>query len=87
MGRRELAFGLLNHALRSLGVPEDEARRAVQGVRTAGEGGAFDRRSGLEPARGVPELRPHRGDDGAAEPPPRRGAGTGRAVDPSSRSA
>jgi K+:H+ antiporter len=65
MGARELALGLLDYALRTLGVPEDKARLIVQGVRTSGEGGAFERRPEPEPApRRAPELRPHRdGDD------------------------
>ena len=70
MGRRELALGLLDHALRSLGQPEDEARRTVQRVRGSGDGGAFDRRSDVKPAHGVPELQPHRsaGDGSVADP-------------------
>jgi CPA2 family monovalent cation:H+ antiporter-2 len=59
VGVRELAFGLLDHALRSLGTSEDKARRIVQTLRVSGEGGAFERRP-AEPARGVPELRQHR---------------------------
>ncbi|WP_448208268.1 YbaL family putative K(+) efflux transporter [Azospirillum sp. sgz302134] len=59
MGERELAFGLMDHALRSLGASDDRTRRVVQGVRVAGEGGVYERRLG-EPSRGVPELRQHR---------------------------
>ena len=44
MGERELALGLLDYALRSLGTPEDKARLIVQSLRTRGEGGAFERR-------------------------------------------
>jgi CPA2 family monovalent cation:H+ antiporter-2 len=58
MGERELAFGLMDYALRSLGVPHDRARLVVQGVRVSGEGGVYERRP-YEPARRVPELRQH----------------------------
>jgi CPA2 family monovalent cation:H+ antiporter-2 len=57
MGARELALGLMDYALRSLGVPEDKAHIVVQQMRRSGEGGAFERRP--EPVRGAPELRPH----------------------------
>ena len=68
MGARELALGLLDYALRTLGVPEDKARLIVQGVRTSGEGGAFERRPEPEPApRRAPELRPHRDGDESAD--------------------
>ena len=59
MGVRELAFGLLDYALRSLGTSEDKAKLLVQNLRFLGEGGAFERRP-EEPSRGVPELRQHR---------------------------
>jgi CPA2 family monovalent cation:H+ antiporter-2 len=59
LGVRELAFGLLDHALRSLGTPEEKAKLLVQNLRVSGEGGAFERRP-AEPSRGVPELRQHR---------------------------
>jgi CPA2 family monovalent cation:H+ antiporter-2 len=62
MGVRELAFGLLDYALRSLGTSEDKARLLVQDLRVAGEGGAFERRP-AEPSRGAPELRQHRDPD------------------------
>ena len=58
MGKREVAFGMMRYALKSFGVTEDKARLLVQGIRTAGEGGAFERRPEPEPAR-APELRPH----------------------------
>jgi monovalent cation:H+ antiporter-2, CPA2 family len=58
MGERELALGMMDYALRSFGLTEDKARLVVQGIRTAGEGGAFERRPDPEPAR-APELRPH----------------------------
>jgi CPA2 family monovalent cation:H+ antiporter-2 len=50
---------LLDHALRSLGTPEEKAKLLVQNLRVSGEGGAFERRP-AEPSRGVPELRQHR---------------------------
>jgi CPA2 family monovalent cation:H+ antiporter-2 len=59
VGVRELAFGLLDYALRSLGTSEDKAKLLVQNLRVSGEGGAFERRP-AEPSRGVPELRQHR---------------------------
>ncbi|MET1081576.1 MAG: hypothetical protein ABWY12_00730, partial [Burkholderiales bacterium] len=57
---RELALGLMDHALRSLGIPEEKARSIVQDGRASGEGGAFERRPDLDPPHGAPELRPHR---------------------------
>jgi CPA2 family monovalent cation:H+ antiporter-2 len=65
MGARELALGLAEYALRSLGVADAKARLIVQQSRVSGEGGAFDRRPDLEPPpRGAPELRPHRDETG-----------------------
>ncbi|MFC5355553.1 YbaL family putative K(+) efflux transporter [Azospirillum himalayense] len=65
MGERELAFGLMDYALRSLGSSGDRARDVVQEVRIAGEGGVYERRHS-EPWRGAPELRQHRDE----APPP-----------------
>jgi monovalent cation:H+ antiporter-2, CPA2 family len=61
MGERELAFGLMDYALRSLGTLPDKARVIVQGARVSGDAGVYDR---LEhaPERATPELRPHRGE-------------------------
>jgi monovalent cation:H+ antiporter-2, CPA2 family len=59
MGERELAFGLLAYALRNLGTPREHAEQIIQGMRGAGDGGAFERRPD-EPELGAPELRPHR---------------------------
>ena len=59
MGERELAFGLLTYALRSLGTGEEAARLVVQKARITGDGGVFERQSEA-PARGAPELRHHR---------------------------
>jgi monovalent cation:H+ antiporter-2, CPA2 family len=59
LGVRELAFGLLDYALRSLGTSEDKAKLLVQNLRVLGEGGAFERRP-VELSRGAPELRQHR---------------------------
>ena len=66
MGERELALGLMDYALRSLGLREAEVRSIVQTVRASGEGGAFDRRADVEPEHGAPELRPHRADEDEA---------------------
>lgn len=66
MGERELALGLMDYALRSLGASEDKARHVVQGVRVSGEGGAYERRPD-EPSRGAPELRQHRAEAPSAE--------------------
>ncbi|NUB11364.1 hypothetical protein GAY28_00800 [Azospirillum brasilense] len=65
MRERELAFGLMDYALRSFGSSDDKVRAVVQGVRVAGEGGVYERRHG-EPWRWAPELRQHRDE----APPP-----------------
>ena len=62
MGERELAFGLMEYALRSMGTAAEKARQIVQAARVSGDGGAFERRP-TEPARGAPELRQHRDAD------------------------
>jgi len=43
MGERELAFGMMDYALRSFGLSEDRVRLIVQGFRTSGE--ASDRKT------------------------------------------
>jgi CPA2 family monovalent cation:H+ antiporter-2 len=60
MGAREVALGLLDYALRSFGLSADKVRVIVQGIRTSGDAGAFERRPDVGPAKGAPELRPHR---------------------------
>jgi len=45
MGETELAFSLLDYALRSLGFTPDKARSVVQRIRDTGHGGAFERDS------------------------------------------
>ena len=62
MGEREVAFGLMDYAMRRLGTPESTTRMFVQTMRGTGEGGAFERRP-EEQARVAPELRPHREPD------------------------
>ena len=37
MGERELALGMMDYALRSLGLPQDKARLVVQGFRVSAE--------------------------------------------------
>jgi len=66
MGERELAFGLIDYALRSLGTSDKKARLVVQGLRVTGDGGAYERKDD-PPARSVPELRPHRGEEPLAD--------------------
>jgi CPA2 family monovalent cation:H+ antiporter-2 len=60
MDVRELALGLTDYALRSLGISESKARLIVQECRTAGEGRAFERRPEQGPPQAAPELRPPR---------------------------
>lgn len=62
MGRRELAFGLAEYALRSLGVTRKRAAVIIQKERISGEGGAFERRPDF-PDRDAPELRLRRPDN------------------------
>jgi CPA2 family monovalent cation:H+ antiporter-2 len=61
MGERELAFGLLGYALRSLGTSKEETRQIVQRARKEDDAGG----SGYPeaPASAAPELRPHREPD------------------------
>jgi CPA2 family monovalent cation:H+ antiporter-2 len=66
MGERELAFGLVDYALRSLGVPDRETQLVVQEMRVSGEGGVYDRRP-EEPSRRAPELRQHRVEEPSSE--------------------
>jgi CPA2 family monovalent cation:H+ antiporter-2 len=49
MGETELAFGLLDYALRSLGLTSDQAHSVVQRIRDTGHGGAFERDSDPDP--------------------------------------
>ncbi len=63
MGERELALGMMNYGLRSLGLSAAKAQKIVQNVRTSGEGGAFGRRTDVETAQGAPELRRHGKED------------------------
>jgi len=60
-GTRELAFGLADYALRSLGISRTRAAAIIQKQRVSGEGGAFERRPQL-PDREAPELRLRRQD-------------------------
>ena len=66
MGEREVAFGLMDYALRRLGTAANTTQVFIQTMRGAGDGGAFERRP-EELARGTPELRAHREPDERAE--------------------
>ena len=44
MGEREVAFGLLDYALRRLGTAANAAQVFIQTMRGIGDGGAFERR-------------------------------------------
>jgi len=68
MGERELALGLVDYAFRSLGLSEEKAYSLVRNMRKTGKGGAFERRSPLEPS-GAPELRPHRDEEDTTDTP------------------
>jgi CPA2 family monovalent cation:H+ antiporter-2 len=48
MGETELAFSLLDYALRSFGFTSDQAHSIVQRLRDAGHGGAFERDSSTD---------------------------------------
>ena len=61
MGERELAFGLLGYALRSLGTSKDQARQIVQRARMQDDAGGPERPEA--PPSAAPELRPHREPD------------------------
>jgi CPA2 family monovalent cation:H+ antiporter-2 len=61
MGERELAFGLLGYALRSLGIAKDQARQIVQRARKQDDADGSGRPEA--PAGAAPELRPHREPD------------------------
>ena len=59
MGEREVAFGLMEYAMRRLGTAANAAQVFIQTMRGTGEGGAFERWP-EQRARGTPELRGHR---------------------------
>ena len=67
MGEREMAFGLLDYALRALGTTEEKARAVTQQLRVSGDGGAFERRPDA-PAYRAPELK-HRETDARGDSP------------------
>jgi CPA2 family monovalent cation:H+ antiporter-2 len=62
MGERELALGLLDYTLQTLGLPDERTHAIVQQVRKSGEGGAFERRPVIEPSGTSPELQPRNRD-------------------------
>lgn len=62
VGARELALGMMDYGLRSMGLSEDKVRTIVAHARTSGASGAFERATqanGEQQTRGAPELRPH----------------------------
>lgn len=59
MAERELAFGMINYALRSLGLKEGEARIFVDTSRAETRG---EPPEGGQPHKGAPELRQHQAD-------------------------
>jgi monovalent cation:H+ antiporter-2, CPA2 family len=63
MGERELALGMVEYALRALGLREGEAALLVRTLRGV-PGGRADEAGELR--RRAPELRPHRPEDGSA---------------------
>lgn len=73
VGARELALGMMDYGLRSMGMSEDKVRSIVAHARTSGAGSAFEHSTHTQDeqqTRGAPELRPHdednertRGDD------------------------
>ncbi len=66
MGERELAFGLMEYGLRSLGTPPERAHLIVQNVRVSGEGGVYERQPET-PVRSAPELRARRDEPSLSE--------------------
>lgn len=66
VGARELALGMMDYGLRSMGLPEDKAHAIVTHARTSGVGSAFERPKNLtdkQQTQGAPELRSHDEDD------------------------
>lgn len=61
VGARELALGMMEYGLRSMGLSDDKVRTIVAHARTSGAGGAFERPTqpkDEQQTRGAPELRP-----------------------------
>lgn len=66
VGARELALGMMDYGLRSMGISEGKAHTVVAHARTAGVGGAFEHPTQTldkQQIRGAPELRPHHEED------------------------
>lgn len=66
VGARELALGMMDYGLRSMGLSADKAHAIVKRARTSGAGSAFEDAKGSADERqtqGAPELRPHDEDD------------------------
>jgi CPA2 family monovalent cation:H+ antiporter-2 len=53
MGERELALGMMDYVLRSLGLPQDKARLVVQGFRVSAEAARWQKEA-REPRRNGP---------------------------------
>lgn len=66
LGERELALGMLDYALRRLGLREAEARLLLQAYRAPGDAARPPDADDPSPSH-VPELRPHRGEDDDAD--------------------
>jgi CPA2 family monovalent cation:H+ antiporter-2 len=63
MGESELALGLLDYTLQSLGFSRERTDSIVHRIRRSGEGGAFERRSPTEPDQASPELQARRDEN------------------------
>lgn len=63
MGESELALGLLDYTLQSLGFSREWTDSIVHRIRRSGEGGAFERRSPTEPDQASPELQARRDEN------------------------
>lgn len=66
VGARELALGMMDYGLRSMGLPDDKVHTIVSHARTSGAGSAFEQATAVadeQQTQGAPELRSHDEDD------------------------